>query len=95
MAVYVDETKILTVYIKPMATKKPSSPLRATLQTSGEGEVAIIQSVTNICPICVTLQWTVCQDPRAHSSTNEALTSLSHLIKEGTIIILLKRRSER
>lgn len=30
-----------------------------------------------------------------HGSKNEALTSLSHLIKEGTIIILLKLQSER
>lgn len=59
------------------------------------GGWGITPSVRNICSICFVLQWTVCQDLRAHCSKNETLTSLSHLIKEGTIIILLKLSSER
>lgn len=64
------------------------------LQTESAGEASRNVSETSA-------QSVLCSSGRCaeisgqHGSKNEALTSLSHLIKEGTIIILLKLQSER
>lgn len=73
----------------------PLQPLNVVSYTDRICGWGITQSVRNICSICFVLQWTVCQNLRAPSSKNETLTSLSHLINEGTIIILLKLPSKR